>query len=182
MGVHEDDAPTEEETELEDILLAEGIVEETPAGTDLRLTDEFEQQWHQRSTQMRGSDRALRWFAGTHDAERDRVETTTDGELFVVEIDGSAVGKWPSETAFLAETVVRPTLREWIPEAEWEQLSEDRRRELSAALLLFLERCPACDEELDFTEEVEDGSVHVSLTCPSCDATLFSGSEDQERE
>lgn len=170
-----DDEPTEELSTMEETLLSSGIVEETPGGEDLRLTDEFEQRWHQRNRQMRGSDRAIRWFAASRDVDPDRIDVTTDGELYVLEIDGSELGTWPSEASFVAETVVRPTLRDWIPDEKWNQLEEDMLRELSARLLLFLERCPLCDEDVVLADEVDDGSVHLSLTCPACDVTLFSG-------
>lgn len=174
----EADDSVEDGDTIEELLLSAGIVEETPAGNDLRLTDEFESTWHQLSKQMRDSDRVMRWFARTRNVSRERVEATTDGELFVIEIDGSVVGKWPSAAAFLAETVVRPTLRKWLPESEYERLSADLLRELSTRLLLFLERCPSCDGELAFADEDDAESARVSLSCTACEATLFSGTHE----
>ncbi len=173
----EADGSVEDGDTIEELLLSAGIVEETPAGNDLRLTDEFESTWHRLSKQMRDSDRVMRWFARTRNVPRERVETTTYGELFVIEIDGSVAGRWPSEAAFLAETVVRPTLREWLPESEYERLSPDLFRKLSSRLLLFLERCPSCDGELAFADEDDDEIVRVSLSCTACGATLFRGTD-----
>lgn len=175
VGEEKDATPVGEETSLEELLLSGGIVEETPDGRDLQLADEFEAEWHGLNEQMRGSDRGLRWFAAARDVERDRVELTTGEELFALEIEGSTVGEWPSEASFLAETVVRSLLREWIPDEEWEQLSEDLHREVSARLLLFLERCPSCDGEVVLTEEIDEDVIHLSHTCSACGATLFRG-------
>jgi hypothetical protein len=171
-------APVEEGTTVEEMLLSSGIVEETQDGTDLELTDEFETEWHELNKQMRGSDRGLRWFATARDVERERVETITGEELFALEIEGETVGEWPSEASFLAETVVRSLLPEWTPEKEWEQLSEDMHREVSTRLLLFLKRCPQCDGEVVFSEEIDDDVIHLSHTCTACDATLFMGTQE----
>jgi ribosomal protein S27AE len=121
----------------------------------------------------------LRWFAAARDVEPEQVETTTGEELFALEIDGSTVGEWPSEASFLAETVVRSLLHERIPDEEWDQLAEEMHREVSARLLLFLERCPSCGGTVTLSEAVDDDEVlHLSHTCTACGATLFRGTQE----
>jgi len=159
---------------IEELLLSEGVVEEMAEADDLQLTEEFEQAWYRRIERMGSGDRAVRWLAAIHEVAPDDI-TVEDSERFVVDIAGGPTREWPSETAFIAGLVVEPTLGEWIPDSRWDELPADTRRELSARLLLFLERCPACEGNLEMTEDAENGSVRVSLDCGECGTTIFEG-------
>lgn len=170
----ESEAPAEGMA-VEELLLSEGVVEEMSGADDLQLTEEFEQAWYRRIERMGSGDRAIRWLAAIHEVAPEDITVEDDGERFAVDIAGGPTREWPSEAAFIAGLVVEPTLGEWIPESEWEGLPGDTRRELSARLLLFLERCPVCDGDLEMAEDVEDGSVHVSLDCPECGTRIFEG-------
>ncbi|MFB6298546.1 MAG: hypothetical protein ABEH56_08515 [Salinirussus sp.] len=171
----EQEDATEEGRAMEELLRSAGVVEETPDGEDLQLTAAFEEAWYGRIERMSDRDRAVRWLAALHGASPAEV-SVDDGEPFVVDVPGAPTRQWPSEAAFTAAIVVEPTLAEWIPESEWEELPEDRRHELSARLLLFLERCPSCGTDLAVSETVADGTVEVSLDCPDCGTTVFAGS------
>lgn len=173
-GPPDDEGPAEG-VAIEELLLAEGVVEEMDEAEDLQLTEAFEQAWYRRIEQMSGGDRAVRWLAAIHDVAPDDITVDDRDEAFVVDIAGGRTREWPSEAAFIAGLVVEPTLGEWIPEAQWEELPADARRELSARLLLFLERCPACEGNLEMAEAADDGSVQVSLDCLDCGTTVFEG-------
>lgn len=160
---------------IEELLLAEGVVEEMDDVDDLQLTETFEQAWYRRIERMSSGDRAVRWLAAIHDVAPDDITVDDRDEAFVVDIADGRTREWPSEAAFIAGLVVEPTLSEWIPEAQWEDLPADTRRELSARLLLFLERCPTCEGALEMGEVVDDGSVQVSLDCLDCGTTIFEG-------
>lgn len=165
------------ELSLEELLLSDGILEETHDGTDVRLTDEFERAWHRRIEQMRGGDRAIRWLAASRGVGPDEITVSDDDERFVVTHDGSTVGAWHSEAAFLAGIVAEPTVKEFLPAERLDRLSDDARRELGARLRMCLERCPTCGAELAFSEEHgPEGGVEVSLDCPDCGATVAGGS------
>jgi hypothetical protein len=159
----------------EELLLAEGVVEEMDEVDDLQLTEAFEQAWYRRIERMSAGDRAIRWLAAIHDVAPDDITVDDRDETFVVDIAGGQNREWPSEAAFIAGLVVEPTLGEWIPETRWAELPAEARRELSARLLLFLERCPACEGTLEMAETVDDGSVQVSLDCLDCGTTVFEG-------
>lgn len=144
---------------MEELLLGAGVVEEEPDGDDLRLTEEFERAWYRRIEQVRYGDRALRWIAAIHGVDPDDLAVEDGPDGFVVGHDGSPIEEWPSEASFLAGVVARPTLEEWLPEARWEEFSPEERRTLTARLLVFLERCPSCDDTLEFQGETADGST-----------------------
>lgn len=161
----------------ESVLLSVDVFEEVPGEDDLRLTDAFDRAWTERIEQMRDGDRALRWLAAVNGVNPADLAVEDGGERFVVTHDGEQVGVWHSEATFFAEIVAEPTLREWVPEPAFERIPAAQREELSATLLMFLERCPSCDADLAFTEEADaDGSVHVSLDCTECGVTIAAGS------
>jgi hypothetical protein len=189
---------------IERLLLSEGIVEEMPDADDLQLTDAFERAWRERIERIREGDRAVRWLAATMDANPDDVTVESgrartgsaqreDGDSgsggegaggrFVVAVDGRRHG-WPSEASFVASVVAEPTLAEFVPDSRWAEFPEETRERVAAQLLLFLERCPACDGPLRMTDEPAetDGSTEtggsdggenrVRLACESCGAAV----------
>lgn len=171
-----DEAADEAAVTAESVLLSVDVFEEVPGEDDLRLTDAFDRAWTERIEQMRDGDRALRWLAAVNEADPADLAVEDGGERFVVTHDGEQVGVWHSEATFFAEIVAEPTLREWVPESAFERIPAAQREELSATLLMFLERCPSCDGALEFSEEGPHGTVHVSLDCTECGATIAAGS------
>lgn len=170
-----DGAAGDGDVSAEAMLLSANVLEEVPGGYDLRLTDEFADAWRARIEQMRDGNRALRWFAAGEDLNPADLTVDDDGG-FVVTHDGDQVGAWHSEATFLADVVAEPTLREHVPESAFERLPAAHRDELSASLLMFLERCPSCDGDLALSEtDGDDGQVHVSLDCTACGSTVAAG-------
>lgn len=161
---------------MEELLLAESVVEEMPDGSDLRLTEEFERVWARRIDRIEYGDRALRWVAAIHEVDPDDLSIEEDADRFAILHDGSPIEEWPSRESFLAGVVAEPTLREWLPEERWSEFSADERREMAGRLLVFLEQCPSCGDPLEYEETTTDEeTVRVRLYCPECEATIVSG-------
>lgn len=170
------DGGTDDEATIESVLLAADVLAETQSGDDLRLTDEFERVWTERIERMRDGDRALRWLAATRDVDPAAL-AVDDDDHFAVTHEGDPIDVWHSEAGFLASVVAEPTLREWVPESDLDRVPTARYDEAADRLLAFLERCPTCDGDLAFTDEADDGgTVHVSLDCGRCGATVIAGS------
>ncbi|WP_259535901.1 hypothetical protein [Halalkaliarchaeum sp. AArc-CO] len=160
---------------LAELLEEAGIVTETEAGDDLRLTDRFGDVWHRRIERVRTGDRARQQLALVLEVDPDELVTEETGGTFIVRLGGNELGKWPSKAAFLADVALHPTLGEWLP--VWDDLDGRSRDELLGRLRAFLETCPTCGGELQAIEKpnAETGGSSVSLMCSECEAVMFRG-------
>jgi len=172
-GDENDDPPT-----VESLLRSAGVLELTPDGTDVQLTDAFGRAFRERIEQLRGGDRALKWLAAARGIDPGEV-TVTDDDRFVVTHDGETVGAWHSEAGFVAAVAAEPTLREWIDEDRLAELPDETRAELSARLVMCLERCPSCGESLSFVDRERDGTAEIALTCAGCRAVVATAPDVQ---
>ena len=161
---------------LAELLEEAGIVTETEAGDDLRLTDRFADVWHRRINRVRDGDRAVQQLALVLEVDPDKLVLEESDGTFIVRLDGNTLGKWPAEAAFLADVALYPTLGEWLP--VWEELDGQSRDELLGRLRAFLEICPACDGDLQAFEEPDSdsGEMEVTLACAECGSVVFNGS------
>lgn len=165
---------------VEELLRANDVLEETPDGIDVQLTDAFARAWHERMDQMRGGNRALRWLAAARGIDPDEITVSEETDRFVVTHEGETVGAWHSEAGFLAAIVAEPTLKEWIPAERLENLPETEREDLAARLTMCLEQCPTCGEALAFVERVgSEGETRVALECTDCSATVVVGTDQR---
>ena len=168
-----------ETTETETLLRTAGVVEPEPEADDLRLTDEFREVWWRRIRQFRDDEeRAARHLASVLDVDPAALGFVGEAE-FGVSYEGDLIAEWFSEAAFYADLAAEPTLAEWLD--GWDDLGDRRRTNLLAGLRAFLERCPACDADLQQVENVRQSCcttdlVSVSVDCESCGARVFSGS------
>ena len=168
-----------ETAETETLLRTAGVVEPEPEADDLRLTDEFREVWWRRIRQFRDDEeRAARHLASVLDVDPAALGFVGEAE-FGVSYEGDLIAEWVSEAAFYADLAAEPTLVEWLN--DWDDLGDRRRTNLLAGLRAFLERCPACDAELQQVENVRQSCctsdlVSVSVDCESCGARVFSGS------
>jgi|GEM_PF-3598324 len=164
----DDETPT-----VESLLRSAGVLELTPDGTDVRLTETFERALFERIAQLRGGDRAIKWLAASRGVDPGEVAVTTDGDRFVVGHEGKRIGAWHSEAGFLAAVAAEPTLTEWVDEDRLADLPDEARAELSARLVMCLERCPSCDGALSFVErESDESDPEVALQCTDCASTI----------
>lgn len=134
---------------------------------DLRLTDDFREEWWTRIEAVRGAERTrLGELVGLDPAA---LELEADGDGFVAIHDGEEIGDWPSRAAFVADVALQPTIAGWLP--LWERIDPLSRAELLGRLRAFLDRCPACDGSLEVAEWTADGRTETTITCEECGQT-----------
>jgi len=166
--------------EIEELLVSADVVEECEDVDDLCLTDDFREVWRRRIRKFREDEAvAASQLAAVLEVAPTDLSFDDGGDYFTASYEGDMIGRWDSEAAFYADLAVEPTLSEWLP--DWEELGDSRRTELIAGMRALLERCQACEAELEQAENVRRSCcssdvVGVSVTCEECGATVFRGS------
>lgn len=166
-----------EPTNAEETLRADGVVAECPDADDLCLDPEFRDAWRNRIVSLRESGTGVERLAAHLDVDPEALALEDrDGE-YAMTYEGDRVDGWPSRAAFLADMGVEPTLAEWC--SDWESSDPELRTRVIASLRAFLERCPACDAELEAGESTWETccreGTDVTVTCDRCEAVVFSG-------
>lgn len=166
-----DDAP---EVDVEAELVGAGVLEEKPHG-DLGLTPEFAADFRERVERERDADADREAVAAVVGIDAAELTFEEYGDAFVARTDGRTVGRWESRAAFLADVAAGRVLPDYYD--EWAGAAPAVRGQLLAGLRLFVERCPACDGEVRFGQEVVESCCRtvdvVAVTCEDCDARLF---------
>jgi len=176
----EPEVPTGGEAETgidpEQELLDVGALEPCEEGEDLCLTPGFKETWYAEIDRVKreeeaGRDRLLD-LLGLDEAE---VGFTEHGRAFQAFVDGTVVGRWESEAAFLADLgAARALAREY---SGWEALPVEGRGQLLNGLRLFIDTCPECGGTPTFeTDTVESCCTTrevAAVSCDDCDARLF---------
>ncbi|WP_049935660.1 hypothetical protein [Haloplanus natans] len=168
----------EDDADIEAFLLDVEAVEECRDGTDLCLTDEFEDAWYDRIASLRErgdeDDSVAVLFEGL-DIEPDRVRIESYGNAYEAYIDDTRVGQWESRAAYLADIAAESEFRERHP--AWHRLGFDERTEILGALRLWLERCPECDGPVTLGEDTVESCCRsidvIAATCEDCGARVF---------
>jgi hypothetical protein len=168
----------EDDADIEAFLLDVEAVEECRDGTDLCLTDEFEDAWYDRigSLRERGDedDSVAVLFEGL-DIDPERVRIESYGNAYEAYIDDTRVGQWESRAAYLADIAAEAEFRERHP--AWHRLGFDERTEILGALRLWLERCPECDGPVTLGEDTVESCCRsidvIAATCEDCGARVF---------
>jgi len=172
-------AVTEEETDAPDIdvegeLVAAGILEEKPGG-DLGLTAAFAEDFREQVQRERDADADREAVADIVGIDPADLEFDEYGDAFVAHSGGRTVGRWESQAAFLADVAAGRVLPDYYD--DWAITSAAGRGQLLAGLRLFVERCPACDGQVRFGQEVVESCCRtvdvVAVTCDDCEARLF---------
>lgn len=156
-------------------LVDAGIIHEDEKVDDLRLTDEFREDWWKRIEGFHDEGRVRREMAVVADIESAEVtlDETGDGRL-VVSHGETELGEWPSRAAFISDLALQPTIAAWLP--LWEYLDPISRGELLARIRAFLETCPSCEGALEIEERAnaEIGQGSVSIACVNCGQVIVS--------
>jgi hypothetical protein len=168
----------DDDADIEAFLLDVGAVEECRDGTDLCLTDEFDEAWYGRIETLRERDDERDSVAALFDGldiDRDRVRIESYGDAYDAYIDDTRVGQWESRAAYLADIAAEAEFRERHP--AWDRLGFDERTEVLGALRLWLERCPACDGPVTLGEDTVESCCRsidvIAATCEECGARVF---------
>lgn len=168
-------APPEGELDAEDVLTGVGALEVCDDGADLCLTDDFRSAWHAEidrvDTEAVGRQRLLDLL----DVDAADVDVEEYGDAFRATLDGTPIGTWQSEAAFLADLGAAGVLANRDP--LWERRSVPDQGRLLNALRLFIDQCPTCGGSPEFgTETVESCCTNyevAAVECTDCDARLF---------
>lgn len=164
-------------TSAGDALLAEGVVVDSREADDLRLDPTFRDVWRHRIEELRESETGTERLAAHLDVDPDAIALEERDDEYAMLYEGGRVDGWPSRAAFLADLAVEPTLSEWCP--EWESYEPGLRTEIIAGLRAFLERCPACDADLETAESAWETccreGTDVTVACDACGDVVFFG-------
>ena len=164
------------EIDPESHLLDVEALEPCEEGEDLCLTESFRTVWYDEIQQVSekgdaGRERLLE-LLGLDEAD---VRFTEHGTAFQAFVDGTVVGRWESEAAFLADLGAARALAERHP--DWERLPVEARGQLLNGLRLFIDRCPTCGGTPTFgTDTVESCCTTqeaAAVSCSECNARLF---------
>jgi hypothetical protein len=123
-------------------------------------------------TERDASRERLLALLGLDDAE---VTFTEHGAAFQAFADGTVVGRWESEAAYLADLGAARALERRYD--RWNVLSVEARGQLLNGLRLFIDTCPACGGTPTFgTDTVESCCTTqevAAVACEECNARLF---------
>lgn len=158
----------------EKILREAGAVTRCENGTDLCLTREFRDAWHERDGPV-GEDidsDAIRQSLNDPTGELE-IEDTRDG--FVAVNGENIIHQWPSSAAAAIDVSAADLLAE--RHSQWDQLSPAEKGRVLASLRVFRDECPLCDGPITLGQEVVESccSSHdvVMVACQECDTQLL---------
>lgn len=159
----------------EQALVTAGALEECTDRDDLCLVEEFRADWYDEIEYLEASGAGRERLLDLLGVEAGEVEFEEHGEAFRARVDGSVVGRWESEAAFLADLGAAEELNARL--ANWEELPIQDRSQLLSGLRIFIDSCPSCGGTPDFgTDTVESCcTTHevAAVSCTECGARLF---------
>lgn len=167
-----------ERIDPEPILLEADVLEFTPDGTDLQLTDEFRTEWGEYVEAVRDSSYELqlaRILGAEENVTPEVLEVRTEDRNVTAFWDDAPVAMWTSEAALIADAAAAPLLQERL--SEWEHLDLAVRGQLLHGVRVFLERCPGCGGDLALSDETVESCCRTAevatLVCSDCEARLL---------
>ena len=161
-----------EDIDLNDYLLAEGILEPCADRDDLCLVTEFRSEWDDKIAELVDEDLeaagAVSVLGIERDAEEFKIEQYDDAWTLVA--DSRTLGQWPSQGALLADVGAARVLDTWS--TQWSALAPAQRGQILNGLRLFLEQCPGGSGSVSMNQETVESccSSHEVITV-SCDET-----------
>lgn len=171
----ESDASQTEPIDPETTLLDAGVIEPCDEIDDLCLDPSFQDRWRAEMADILEGDR-VKQLAEFFDITVTKVHhlPRADGHVQVY-VDGDLIGKWESDAAIVADLAGATLLEEYV--GEWDSLPLHQQSQLASGVRAFLERCPACDEELTLGEETVESCCRsrevYAITCESCEKRLL---------
>lgn len=156
-------------------LVTARALEECEDGDDLCLTDSFRADWDAEIRHLRENGTDRKELLELLNVDEQTVEFREHGAAFQAFVDGTAVGTWESEAAYMADLAAANALQSYHP--KWESLAIEAKGQLLSGLRLFIEDCPSCGGEPAFaTDTVESCCSQyevAAVSCSDCDARLF---------
>lgn len=172
---HNDSRIANDEVDVEEILQAANAVTVCEHGDDLCLTDSFQAAWRKRIESLIIHDVVRRDLARIVDMDSNDLEFTEHDDAFVATVDGTQIGEWISQPAFIADVAAANEFHDRLP--AWNQLDVDQQSSVLTGLRLFLEECPACDGHVTFDQEETKTCCRtidvLAATCDECGVRLL---------
>jgi hypothetical protein len=165
------------EIDSERVLLDAGVVEPCREGTDLCLTTEFQEAWHERIHTTRARDPGEESLAGALDilSPDDDLSVDQHGDAFVAATDNAVIGQWGSQAAVVADIAAANELSK--RSSEWATFAPAEISRVLMSLRIFLQQCPDCDGPVQVDQEAVESCCRsydvLAATCQDCDARLF---------
>ena len=163
------------EIDVEETLVSVGALEECQDGADLCLTPEFRESWYDTIDRLSDREDARAVLADVIGVSAPRLTLDERRSAFVASLDGTRVGRWESEAAFVADMAAERALRDRTH--GWADLPVEHRSSLLSSLRVFLDRCPNCGGRVTMDEETKESCCRswdvLANTCEECDARLF---------
>jgi hypothetical protein len=170
-------AGDQDPADIERFLVDLDVLERCQGGEDLCLTPEFRRSWNAQIERQSANDSApgeQLLFEGLG-VDRVAVETKRQANAFVAVADAVTIGRWESESAYVADVAADAVLH--ARSAAWEALDYETRLEVLGALRLWLDQCPDCDGAVTLDEETVESCCRsfdvVAATCDDCGTRLF---------
>lgn len=156
-------------------LVSAGALTPCENQNDLCLNDNFWAEWYAEIDRLESANAGRERLLDVLGLDAGSVDFQDHGEAFRARVNGSVVGRWESEAAFLTDVAGADCLAARID--NWTALSVRDRSQLLSALRIFLDACPACGGTPEFgTETVESCCTTqdvAAVACRDCGARLF---------
>lgn len=168
-------ATIETDLDPEQALVSAGALEPCADRDELCLADGFRREWYDEIDRLESANAGRERLLDVLGLAEGSVGFEDYGDAFRARVNGSVVGRWESEAAFLADVAAAERLDERI--ANWGELSVRERSQLLSGLRIFIDSCPSCGGRPEFgTDTVESCcSTHevAAVSCDGCGARLF---------
>lgn len=162
------------EIDPEPVLRNIGAIEVCEEGTDLCLTEEFATAWQERLTTIRDEDYST-YVGEWLDRDPTTLAIETTGPACTVTEGGTPIVRWESKAALLADLAAERELRTRY--SQWGTADLSTQGQLLHALRVFLDHCPLCNTELQFSQETVESCCRsikvVTLICEQCNSRLL---------
>ncbi|RLM53634.1 hypothetical protein DVK02_12335 [Halobellus sp. Atlit-31R] len=170
-------AGAQDPAEIERFLADVDALERCRGGEDLCLTTDFKASWEAQMICQAADDRSvseLLLFEGL-DVDPNALAVEQRPSAFVAVAGSTIIGRWESESAYLADVAADAVLH--ARSTVWETLGYETRLEVLGALRLWLDQCPACDGPVTLDEETVESCCRsfevVAASCDGCGTRLF---------
>lgn len=166
-----------DDIEPKDVLEDLGAIEECENGSDLCLTQLFEDHWWGNIASLRDSDTTHEDLAALLDVDTQEITVSTHEDAITATVNGDKIGQWESKAVLIADIAAA---KEFATRgnAVWNSLRTDQQGTVLNGLRVFLDRCPACEGPIDFESSTAVRSCCqymdvMAASCGDCGARIF---------
>lgn len=168
------DTDTDENLDVEAVLLGAGALEESENPGDLVVTPTFEEEWYRTSDRL-DETTTNEMLGDMLDVAESQLSMKEYPGMYALIVDGLKVGHWISRAAFNADIAAGITLADRID--GWDDLTVEKQTGLMRGMRVFLEQCPDCGGPVTMTEETVESCCSsrevLASMCQDCGVRLF---------